>query len=489
MEISSLCCRDENDVVPKVAEAILNLPENTHITFRYTSIMLLGELCEWIDNHPESLEAILNFLLYSLNQKNGLAAAAATALTQICTACKSRMIYHLNGLLQIAQSLDSYEISNESAINLLKGISIIVGRLPLDQMSQPLQQLCSFQVTPLRRILAEPNYPASTEPSGNSKHEHNIRNDPSFWIDRLAAIIRYTDPDVRDTEVHPCLSVLCEIWPIISEILTKYQTEGRIQERTCRCIRYAMRSIGDQAAPLLEPLVKQMVELYGTHHHSCFLYLGSILVDEFANVSEQCTQGLLDMMQAFIQPTFSRLQQENGLKNNPDTVDDFFRLCARFLQRCPIPFLQSPIVTPIVQCALLSCTLDHKDANLSVMKFFYSLLNCGRTHTTTSNNNNNTNNDPAVNAVNAQKQQLVHQIVQTHGEALVINLIQASVYYLHTYMMSDVADILIEMKIINAQQLNENLRAALESLPKKNSGGCVTATAAQLDEFHGTVMR
>lgn len=149
--------RDENDVVPKVAHAILKLPENTHIAFRYTSIMLLGELCEWIDNHPESLEDVLNFLLCSLHQKNGLAAAAASALTQICTACKSRMTCHLNGLLQIAQSLDSFEISNDSSINLLKGISTIIGRLPLDQITQPLQQLCSYQLGTLRQILMDPN--------------------------------------------------------------------------------------------------------------------------------------------------------------------------------------------------------------------------------------------------------------------------------------------------------------------------------------------
>lgn len=147
--------------MPKVAQAILKLPEDTHIAFRYTSIMLLGELSEWIDNHPESLEAVLNFLLYSLNQKNGLAAAAANALTQICTACKCRMTYHLNGLLQIAQNLDTFGISNDATINLLKGISIIVGRLPLDQMSQPMQELCSYQLGPLRQLLVEANCQAA----------------------------------------------------------------------------------------------------------------------------------------------------------------------------------------------------------------------------------------------------------------------------------------------------------------------------------------
>lgn len=305
----------------------------------------------------------------------------------------------------------------------------------------------------------------------------------------MAAILRHTNPDVREAEVHPCMTAMYDIWPIISEVMNKYQAEGRAMERVCRCIRYAIRAIGKQAAPLLEPLVKQMVEMYATHHHSCFLYLGSVLVDEFANASDQCTRGLLDMMEAFIQPTFTRLQMENGLKNNPDTVDDFFRLCARLLQRCPIPFLQSPIVTPIIQCALLACTLDHKDANLSVMRFFYSLLSCGRQqqnhHSHSNSNNNNTNNDnnSAVDTLNAQKRQLVRQIVQEHGQSLTVNLTHAAVYYLHSYMLSDVADVLLEMKDIDAQQLNENLRSALESLPKTH------AKAEQLDDFHNNVMR
>ena len=71
-----------------------------------------------------------------------------------------------------------------------------------------------------------------------------------------------------------------------------------------------------------------MVTIYSQHQHSCFLYLGSILVDEYAG-EPGCVQGLLDMLQAFIIPTFSILQQTDGLKNHPDTVDDFFRLCAR----------------------------------------------------------------------------------------------------------------------------------------------------------------
>lgn len=65
--------RDENEVVPKVVEAILSMPETVHINMRYTSVMLLGELCEWISNdqHSETLGDnyeqyyIYNFIVFS----------------------------------------------------------------------------------------------------------------------------------------------------------------------------------------------------------------------------------------------------------------------------------------------------------------------------------------------------------------------------------------------------------------------------------------
>lgn len=59
-------------------------------------------------------------------------------------------------------------------------------------------------------------------------------------------------------------------------------------------------------------------------------------------------------------------------------MDDFFRLCARFIQRAPIQFLQCPALPHIIQCALLACSLDHKEANTSVMKFFYDLIGIGQ---------------------------------------------------------------------------------------------------------------
>jgi transportin-3 len=58
------------------------------------------------------------------------------------------------------------------------------------------------------------------------------------------------------------------------------------------------------------------------------LYLGSILVDVFGSDVEYVL-GLLGMLAAFTGPAFSILQETDGLKNHPDTVEDLFRLCTR----------------------------------------------------------------------------------------------------------------------------------------------------------------
>ncbi|KAK2580863.1 hypothetical protein KPH14_005937 [Odynerus spinipes] len=454
---------EENDVVPKVVEAILNLPENTHIAVRHTSILLLGELCEWIDSHPQSLEPILNSLLACLSQK-GLGTAASAALLSICTACPLHMASHFPGLLQIARSLDGFAISNDAAIGLLKGVALILARLPRAEIAPAMKELCWFQAMPLCELM-----------QNKVPIERGTKTDPVIWLDRLAAIFRYTNPVPDDTnEPHPCQSVITEMWPVLSNVCTEYQHDARLMERCCRCLRFAVRCVGKHSAHLLEPLVKQIVQLYVAHQHSCFLYLGSILVDEYAADTE-CVSGLLSMLEAFIGPTFTILQQEDGLKNHPDTVDDLFRLCARFLQRAPVPFLHSSIISSVVDCALMACSLDHRDANASVMKFFYDLLHSGR--------NFEKRSDFTI------RRQLVRGIIAEKGQTLVMRLLHASVFSLSSYMLSDVADVIIELNLTDRQLLSKWLEEAIKAMPTQNAGGSPTATHEQLVEFHETVTR
>ncbi|CAB1333807.1 unnamed protein product [Coregonus sp. 'balchen'] len=419
---------ENNPTLTEVLEQVVLLPETVHIAVRYTSIELVGEMSEVVDRNPRFLDPVLNYLMKGLREKT-LASVAAKAIHNICSVCRDHMAQHFQGLLDIART------------------ALVLARLPLEKIAECLSDLCAVQVMALKKLLSQ-------DPS-NGKAA-----DPTVWLDRLAVIFRHTNPIVENGQTHPCQKVIQEIWPVLSETLNTHQADNRIVERCCRCLRFAVRCVGKGSASLLQPLVTQMVSVYQVYPHSCFLYLGSILVDEYG-MEEGCRQGLLDMLQALCMPTFQLLEQSNGLRNHPDTVDDLFRLATRFVQRSPVTLLSSGIIVHIIQCAIAATTLDHRDANCSVMKFHEDDFEL--------------------------RKQLISQAMGQHGQQLVTQLMHTCCFCLPPYTLPDVAEVLWEIMVFDRPTFCRWLENALKGLPKETSGGAVTVTNKQLTDFHKQV--
>ncbi|XP_060531068.1 transportin-3 [Cylas formicarius] len=453
----------ENEVVPKVVEAILHIPDSTHIAVQHTSVLLLGELCEWIEKHPVVLDPILNFLVVGLSRP-GVGAAAAVALQNICGTCSDHMPRHVPILLQLLQQADTFAITNNAVMGLFKGVASIVTCLPPGEVTAAIREMCMMQLNPLCQLMEQDVVPV-----------RGTKTDPVLWLDRLSSVLRHINiTGLGEDEIHPCKVVVLEVWPVLSKTFDKYQSDIRIMERCCRSVRFMLRCASQQVRELLESLVGQIVRIYTLHKHSCFLYVGSILVDEYAT-DPQCIGGLLDMLRVFIEPTFQMLQEENGLRNHPDTVDDFFRLCARFIQRAALSFLRSSALVPILQCAIMAATLDHKEANMSVMKFFYDLINQGQV-------GHNQSDFP-------ERRELVAGILNDCGQQLVTNLIQSCVFSLQSYMLSEVGDVILQLLEFNRDLTSKWLATGLDTLPKQSSGGIMAATPKQLSEVHSKLVR
>ncbi|KPP76261.1 transportin-3-like [Scleropages formosus] len=497
---------ENNPTLTEVLEQVVLLPQTVHIAVRYTSIELVGEMSEVVDRNPRFLDPVLSYLMKGLGEKP-LASVAAKALHNICSVCRDHMAQHFQGLLDIARALDSFALSTDAAVGLLKGTALVLARLPLEKIAECLSDLCDVQVMALKKLISQ-------EPSNGKL------SDPTVWLDRLAVIFRHTNPIVENGQMHPCQKVIQEIWPVLSETLNKHQADNRIVERCCRCLRFAVRCVGKGSAALLQPLVTQMVSVYQVYPHSCFLYLGSILVDEYG-MEEGCRQGLLDMLQALCMPTFQLLESPNGLRNHPDTVDDLFRLATRypnctlapisdrkreiefcwtecgvlrlcliycflstphftsphnrFVQRSPVTLLSSQIVVHLIQCAIAATSLDHRDANCSVMKFIRDLV-----HTGVANDHED---DFEV------RKQLISQAMGQHGQLLVTQLIQSSCFCLPPYTLPDVAEVIWEIMLFDRPTFCRWLESTLKGLPKETSGGAVTVTNKQLTDFHKQVTR
>jgi transportin-3 len=280
------------------------------------SIRLIGELAEWICHHPDYLERILEWLVVGLSNPR-TASETANALQNVCSQCQDHMVRHLGGLIQILSSLDNLGLKPAAATGLIKGVALILSKMAHEDISKAMKDICSLQLTPIQTLVQKQRV-ALDNSSGaleNGKICKNTPNDPVLYLDRLAAILRHVNPPNMSPNItHPCsCTVIEEIWPVVSAVCDVYASDARIMERTCRTIRFAVRCLGVQSAPLLEHLVKQMVSLYQRQPHSCFLYLGSILVDEYAHLGGNYVDGLLQMLSAFLPPTFVLLiPQDSG---------------------------------------------------------------------------------------------------------------------------------------------------------------------------------
>ena len=49
--------------------------------------------------------------------------------------------------------MDSFQLKNDAAVNILKGTAIILSKMQPTQITDGLRQLCSFQTTPLGEVL------------------------------------------------------------------------------------------------------------------------------------------------------------------------------------------------------------------------------------------------------------------------------------------------------------------------------------------------
>ncbi|ODM90983.1 Transportin-3 [Orchesella cincta] len=455
----------DSTVIGPIVEAVLNFTDWRHISLKISAIRFLGGMSAWLAKHPDDvLEKTMNFLVNSLPATE-CSSTAAAALQNVCQQCADHIAgRYINNLLTIVGQLDTYNVCNDAVVGLLKGVGHVVGTLPRDQLSQIIRQICWAQLHPLNQLC---------DTDASSPYQKGTKSDPTFWIDRLAALFRNTSvQNSRDGTMveHPCKPAICEdVWPVISKVLNKYQADSRVMERVCRCVRYAVRCVGRHSHPFLEPLVMQLVALYGAHHHSCFLYLGSILVDEYGE-DAQCVEGLLQMLAAFIPPTFAILNEPSGLRNHPDTVDDFFRLCTRFLQRCPIALLKSDILSTLVTYATQATQLDHREANMSVVKFLFDLVHAGRRH-----------NDLAC---FAERKTLVRNTMMQHGPNLITMLIHGVIFQLPTYTIGDICELLYEIKEMMPKEYASWIENALKQLPENTPAGTQAATLTQLESFH-----
>lgn len=127
------------------------------------------------------------------------------------------------------------------------GVSVILGRMPAEQITPLMKEICWLQVKPLCELLEVCQLKAHISYlslgnlvmfkfiscayllivylvfiflQNNVKVQKGTRTDPVYWLDRLAVIFRHTGPEVQNGAVHPCRDVVTEVLKLFMSIIS-----------------------------------------------------------------------------------------------------------------------------------------------------------------------------------------------------------------------------------------------------------------------------
>lgn len=82
------------------------------------------------------------------------------------------------------------------------GVSVVLARLPEEEVTRAMRELCGFHATSLWTLLSD-----------RIPIERGTKTDPVIWLDRLATVFKYTKPAVTEdpNKPHPCEGIVTEV--------------------------------------------------------------------------------------------------------------------------------------------------------------------------------------------------------------------------------------------------------------------------------------
>ncbi|GMR34304.1 hypothetical protein PMAYCL1PPCAC_04499, partial [Pristionchus mayeri] len=472
---------EEDSVVPDIVRAICGLPPaSSHPALLQTCAELLGSACDWLQKHPDYQLPVMQWL-FELIVNPQFSSAAGEAIQQICHKCAGNLAQkglatQLRALVPVLETTTSNSKGVEAAITfVLRSATELIMLMPEAEMTRQMNEIGMNIVINFTGALAQ----SANGVNNNKENSENrgdawksMSNDPMLWIDRIASVFREVQPWMAQDHGNrpaPWLELALGLWTPLSQAFKAYEDNTRMVEHICRSIRFLVRSLGVQSQGIVQPLVSQMVEVYQKHTHSCILYLSSILVDEYG-VVEALRPGLIAMLETLATAAFVTLKSDNGLRDNPDTVDDLFRLASRFVLRAPSQFFLAPISSALFDCGIIGLSLDHFEANKSITRFICSsidqLLGARRSNYR----------DPGVEAL--------ENMIKQKAPTLVSKALRAGCIELTSHLRRDEADILNLVSSVDKQLFSTCLHAALQALPQQPP----CATPAQLEQFYITMI-
>ena len=132
---------EESYVLPEIIPLIVRIPDQEKV--RFQAIMALGRYTEWTAQHPETLEAQLNYVISGFqHESQEVVQAAALAFKFLGTDCQKLLGSHIPQLHTFYESvIDGLKPSSQEEVT--EGVAAVLAVQPVEKIYEGLKLFCN----------------------------------------------------------------------------------------------------------------------------------------------------------------------------------------------------------------------------------------------------------------------------------------------------------------------------------------------------------
>jgi transportin-3 len=366
--LAPLVSKDEKTYTPYLMSVV---PQMTDVyQLRYTATLICGRYCDWVNANPDCLGDVLGFVVSGFEGED-LRRASTKAFKYLCSACSSRMVSHFQHLLTYYDN--SRQLKNGSATksDIAAGVIKVMCALPSEEIAVRLDAIIGPHFFNMQQSL-----------DGDHKDANSRRRQMLHAVDCIAEIIDFFSHKRNgDSEgaLNALSSVVKQYFPLLWRAVEAFANDSNTLERICRVYKYFIKKGGPAAYPSACEFLPALVDLcaYLPEIQPSFIYLLSVAVDGFSHIPDSAPM-FKTMLTQVAQVCVTLLHDEKAFIKHPDVVDDFFRLCIRFMSDLPLLFFDdSELLEHVFVCAVTGLHVQHRSASQAVHLFLSTFCGLG----------------------------------------------------------------------------------------------------------------
>ncbi|OJJ80789.1 nuclear import receptor MTR10 [Aspergillus glaucus CBS 516.65] len=441
---------EEDTVLAQVIPLIVQIPNQEKV--RFQAIMALARYTEWTAQHPETLEAQLNYVISGFQHSSQeVIQASALAFKFLGTDCQKLLGGHIAQLHSFYESvLDKLKPSSQEEVT--EGVAAVVAVQPLDKIYETMKMFCDPIMARIMNL------------ANNAKDEEGQRA-VADHLQLITIFVQVVQPYVGPNVENPAVKYCGEILSIMTTIVMNFTTSTPILERVCRCWRYMIISYRTAMIPLLPTLAQSMASGFEASREGCFLWATDAVVREFSEGAELVDHSTSSaVFQFYEQQAISFLRILNDLppEQLPDVIEDFFRLSSDAVRYYPKECISSSLAVPIFSAALSALTLQQVEPLIATLHYYRDLFSFAFDKPIVSQF---TSPEGKVYVNPPEVQEAVKQLIASQGQLLAQRVLTGMMFIFPGDCFADASGVLMTMFELMPQETGAWLQSTLQMLP------------------------